>query len=156
MWLYLNSMKLVIQLHLISWKKTPNDAVTPQRQSQFTPKLKANMVPRLLSSLVWNDHYNERNGMTSYMEFMFWRSCLDRPVFIKVVWSWYGPRSSDTQSSPGSRKMNFFLRNLLYFIIHFYTQIELNLWKTTTGTNWTTQNMFYYTFLLPRKHLADL
>ena len=33
-------------------KKTPNGAVTPQRQSQFTPKMKANAVPRLLSSLV--------------------------------------------------------------------------------------------------------
>ena len=33
-------------------KKTPNDAVTPQRQGQFTPKMKANAVPRLLSSLV--------------------------------------------------------------------------------------------------------
>ena len=33
-------------------KKTPNDAVTPQCQSQFTPKMKANAVPRLLSSLV--------------------------------------------------------------------------------------------------------
>ena len=33
-------------------KKTPNDAVTPQRQSQFTPKMKANAVARLLSSLV--------------------------------------------------------------------------------------------------------
>ena len=32
--------------------KIPNDAVTPQRQSQFTPKMKANAVPRLLSSLV--------------------------------------------------------------------------------------------------------
>ena len=51
----MNSMKLVIPLHLISWKKTLNDAVTPQRQSQFTPKMKANAVPRLLSSLVWID-----------------------------------------------------------------------------------------------------
>ena len=33
-------------------KKTSNDAVTPERQSQFTPKMKANAVPRLLSSLV--------------------------------------------------------------------------------------------------------
>ena len=33
-------------------KKAPNDAVTPQRLSQFTPKMKANAVPRLLSSLV--------------------------------------------------------------------------------------------------------
>ena len=57
----MNSMKLVIPLHLISWKKTPNDAVTPQCQSQFTPKMKANAVPRLLSSLVWIDQYNEYN-----------------------------------------------------------------------------------------------
>ena len=55
----MKSMKLVIPLHLISWKKTPNDAVTPQRQSQFTPKMKANVVPRLLSSLVCIDQYNE-------------------------------------------------------------------------------------------------
>ena len=48
----MNSMKLVIPLHFISWKRTPNDAVTPQRQSQFTPKMKANAVSRLLSSLV--------------------------------------------------------------------------------------------------------
>ena len=33
-------------------KKTPNNAVTPQCQSQFTPKMKANANPRLLSSLV--------------------------------------------------------------------------------------------------------
>ena len=51
-------------------KKTPNDAVTSQCQSQFTPKMKANAVPRLLSSLVWIDQYNQRNGMTSFMEFM--------------------------------------------------------------------------------------
>ena len=53
----MNSMKLVIRLHFISWNKDPNDAVTPQRQSQFTPKMKANAVPRLLSSLVWIDQY---------------------------------------------------------------------------------------------------
>ena len=50
--LLMNSMKLVIQLLFISLKKTPNDAVTPQHQSQLTPKMKANAVPRLLSSLV--------------------------------------------------------------------------------------------------------
>ena len=33
-------------------KKTPNDDVTPQLQSQFTPKMKANAVPRLLSYLL--------------------------------------------------------------------------------------------------------
>ena len=70
--LNMNSMKLVIPLHFISWKKTPNDAVTPQRQSQFTPKIKANAIPRLLSSLVWIDQYNECNGMTSFVEFMLY------------------------------------------------------------------------------------
>ena len=34
-------------------KKTPNNAVPPQCQSQFTPKMKANTDLRLLSSLVW-------------------------------------------------------------------------------------------------------
>ena len=65
----MNSMKLVIPLHFISWKKTPNDAVTPQRQNQFTPKTKANAVSRLLSSLVWIDQYNECNVMIRIMEF---------------------------------------------------------------------------------------
>ena len=58
----MNSMKLVIPLHFISQKKTPNDAVTPQRQSQFTLKMKANVVPHLLSSLVRIDQYNECNS----------------------------------------------------------------------------------------------
>ena len=39
---------------------------------QFTPKMTANAEPRLLSSLVWIDQYNECNGMTSFMEFMIW------------------------------------------------------------------------------------
>ena len=68
--LSMNSMELVIPLHFISWKKTPNNAVILQPQSQFTPKMKANAVPHLLSSLVWIDQYNECNGMTSSMEFM--------------------------------------------------------------------------------------
>ena len=37
---FMNTMKLVILLHFVSWKKTPNDVVTPQRQSQFTPRWK--------------------------------------------------------------------------------------------------------------------
>ena len=41
----MNSMKFVILLHFISSKKTPNDAVTPQHQGQFTPEMKANVVP---------------------------------------------------------------------------------------------------------------
>ena len=32
--------------------------------------MKVNTVPRLLSSLVWIDQYNECNWMTSFMEFM--------------------------------------------------------------------------------------
>ena len=64
----MNSMKLLIPLHFISWRKTPDDAVTPKRQSQFTPNI--NAVLRLLSSFVWIDLYNECNRMTSFMEFM--------------------------------------------------------------------------------------
>ena len=75
----MNFTKLVIPLHFIAWKKRPNNAVTPQRQSQFTPKMKANVVPRLLSSLVWIDQYNECNGMTSFMEFMS-RALSDKSV----------------------------------------------------------------------------
>ena len=51
-------------------KATPNNAVTPQRLSQFTPKMKANAEPRLLSSLVWIDQDNKCNGMISFMEFI--------------------------------------------------------------------------------------
>ena len=61
---------LSLRFILFHEKKTPNDAVTPQPQSQFTLKIKAKVVPRLLSSLVWIDQYNECNGMTSFMEFM--------------------------------------------------------------------------------------
>ena len=49
----MNSMKIIIPLHFISQKKNaPNDAVTLLYHSQFTPKMKANAVSRLLSSLV--------------------------------------------------------------------------------------------------------
>ena len=44
--------------------------LTLQHQSQFTPKMKATAIPRLLSSLVWIDQCNECNRMTSSMEFM--------------------------------------------------------------------------------------
>ena len=38
--LHMKSMKFVVPLHFISRKKkSPNDAVTPQRQSQFTPMM---------------------------------------------------------------------------------------------------------------------
>ena len=68
--LLMNSLKLVIPSRFISWKETPNDVVTPQRQSHFTPKMKANAVPCLLSSLMWIDQYNKCNGMTGFMESM--------------------------------------------------------------------------------------
>ena len=42
-------------IHEIHENKAPNNAATPQCQSQFTPKMKANVEPRLLSSLVWID-----------------------------------------------------------------------------------------------------
>ena len=85
-WSNMNSMKLVIPWHFISWKKTPNDAVTPQWQSQFTPKMKANAVLRLLPSLVWIDQYNECNRMTSFLEFML-ILCFDVPTMCVLKFS---------------------------------------------------------------------
>ena len=82
---FLNSMKHVITLHFISWKKTPNDAVTQKRQSQFTPKMKANAVPRLLSSLVWIDHYNECNGITRFMEFLRYLNNIEQKQLIRII-----------------------------------------------------------------------
>ena len=43
---YINFLKLAIPKHFISLKKAPNDAVTPPRQSQYTPKMKANVGDR--------------------------------------------------------------------------------------------------------------
>ena len=63
--------------------KTPNDAVTPQRLSQFTANMKANMIPRLLSSLVWIDHCNQCNRMRSLMEFMGCCQCFVYQEFIR-------------------------------------------------------------------------
>ena len=75
----MNSMKFVIPLLLISWIKIPNDAVAPQRQSQFTPKMKANAVPRLLSSLVWIDQYNEMQRNDKFHGIHDWPDCM-------VIW----------------------------------------------------------------------
>ena len=63
--LCMNSME---PLHFILWKKTPNDAVTPQRQSQFTPKMKVQAVQHLL----WCELTSSMrcNRLTSFMEFM--------------------------------------------------------------------------------------
>ena len=49
---FMNSMKMSFRYMLYHDTKTPNDAVTPQHQSQFTPKMKTNAIPHLLSSLV--------------------------------------------------------------------------------------------------------
>ena len=82
----MNSMKLVIPLHLIvlvnshqRWKQKRNrvcfhlwceltlgkcilaNMIRAVNQSQFTPKMKANAVSRLLSSLVWIDQYYKCN-----------------------------------------------------------------------------------------------
>ena len=66
----MSSMRRATPLHFILWEKTPNNAMTPQRQSQFTPKKKANAVPRSPSSPAWIDQYDECHGMTSPTETM--------------------------------------------------------------------------------------
>ena len=48
----MNSMKLVVPLLLFNEKKTPNDAVTPQHQSQFTPKRKVLRVDHHLRGCI--------------------------------------------------------------------------------------------------------
>ena len=81
----MNSMKLFILLKFISWKKTPNDAVIPQCHNQFTPKMKANAVPRLLSSSAWIDQYNQCNVMTSFMEFMRYYDSALWEGFVRLI-----------------------------------------------------------------------
>ena len=92
----MNSMKFVILLHFTSWEKTPDDAVTPQRQSQFTPKMKANAEPRLLSSLVRIDsgvvvsqHHLEsflmKWNVTEWQ--VSWNSCIKQPPALTSQFS---------------------------------------------------------------------
>ena len=86
-WIPWNSSLRYIIFHE---KKTPNDAVATQRQSQFTPKMKANAIPRLLSSLVWIGQYNEWNRMTSFMEFMknaYSTPWLYVPEYMIMTWN---------------------------------------------------------------------
>ena len=68
--------------------------MTPQRQSQFTPKMKANAVLHLLSSLVWIDQYNECNGMISFME------------FSSSLWFWSNPDCTKGCLSNNMNKCN--------------------------------------------------
>ena len=64
------------------WLGRLTNAVMPQHQSQFTPKMKANAELHLLSSLVWIDQYDECNGMMSFMESMRW-TCLVQKQWTK-------------------------------------------------------------------------
>ena len=72
------------------WLRRLTNAATPQRQSQFTPKMKANAESRLLSSLVWIDHYNEYNwALWSQLTtlIIFWQNTLPANI-RKWVFSW--------------------------------------------------------------------
>ena len=85
----MNSRNLSFRYISFQETKTLSGAVTPQRQSQFTPKMKANAEPRLLSSLVWIDQYNECEGLTSFMEFtwgVFYCTHIDQPILSNIDW----------------------------------------------------------------------
>ena len=132
----MNSMKFVIPLHLISWIKIPNDAVTPQRQSQFAPKMRANVVPRLLSSLVWIDQYNECNGMTSSMEFM-WHYSLRRISWHHGCKAFYSNRpQKGILHSARDLPAGIFIGLFLIFqiliqicVISCIWKIQINIWS---------------------------
>ena len=73
--------KLVIPSCFISWKThflmlagsgSYQKMTRAVNQSQFTPKMKANAVSRLLSSLVWIDQYHECNRLTALI--LFWEN----------------------------------------------------------------------------------
>ena len=71
---FLNYMTLVIPLHFIWWKETPNDAVTPQRQSQFICELTITM------------------NVTEWQ--VSWNSCYEIYVYeislsVKYLWNIY-------------------------------------------------------------------
>ena len=89
--LYMNSMKLVIPLHFISWKKDSKrccDTTTPE---SIHTKDESKCSSHLSSSLVWIDQYNECNGMTSFKEFK------NRKGFQKLlvdIWSQGPPKKS--------------------------------------------------------------
>ena len=105
-------------------KKTPNDAVTPQRQSQFTPKMKANAVPHLLSSLVWIDQYNECNGMTSFIEFII--GLIVYEIMIRKSWSLL---PLYRRSYCYNQKLCF----VYYFFFLFVFCLASVSWKSTDG-----------------------
>ena len=57
--------------------------------SQFTPKMKANAVPCLLSSLVWIDQYNQCNGMKSFMEFLLMFTMYIFSSYHSWIWLYF-------------------------------------------------------------------
>ena len=76
--LFMNSMKtcpsdtfyfMKISFSDIDRKWILPNMIRAVNQSQFTPKMKANAVSRLLSSLVWIDQYNECNWLTTLIIF---------------------------------------------------------------------------------------
>ena len=91
---------------LFRTKKTPNDAVTIQRQSQFTPKMKANFGVNWLwhcdvtSSYGVFFHEIKYNGMTGFMEFMLSSS----------PYPWASPGASSGASSGGNVESEQFPR----------------------------------------------
>ena len=81
------TVKIKLHFLIISWVLWGLSFRCIHCTGQFTPKMKANAEPRLLSSLVWIDsgvvesqhrleslfHEIECNGMTNFMEFMWSR-----------------------------------------------------------------------------------
>ena len=67
----MNSMKLLIPLHFILWKKRLQTMLWHHNvRVNSHQRWKQTAVQHLRSSLVWIDHYNQCNGMRSFMEFM--------------------------------------------------------------------------------------
>ena len=66
---YMDSMKLLIPSHFISWKKTQKMLLHCKVRVNSHQRWKVSVVPHLLSSLLIYQ-YNKCNGITSLMEFM--------------------------------------------------------------------------------------
>ena len=82
----MNSMKLVIPLHFISLKKTPNDAVTPQCHSAVPVLIIFGKIYFL--SITEKEFFHEikRDGMTIFMDFMHWWPILSHTRLPPCTW----------------------------------------------------------------------
>ena len=91
----MNSMKLVIPLHFISWKKTRNDAVTPQRfricfhlWCELTSTI--NVTELGVSWNSWYTHFNCINTISSDWKFAlhwhFWEHQMQNNAGNKKLW----------------------------------------------------------------------